>query len=205
VRYLLFLSILTLSAAPAADRVSLRGKVTDNRGNPLADATVMIYHAGVKVGYSTYCPSCYVDCGKRAVTDRTGAYAIAGLDSDLVFELAVIHDGHTAAFVKKVDPSSGPAPVAVLAPRTPVDDPARVFRGRVVDPAGQPLRLAVVEPFALEAEWRGLGAASMYGTIDGLEPMTITNANGEFELAYKEKALAMLVWVLRLERRLIPR
>src|SRR5262249_40786031 len=130
VRYLLFLSILTVSAAAAADRVSLSGKVMDNQGNPLADATVMIYHAGVKVGYSTYCPSCYVDCGKRAVTDRAGTYKIAGLDPDLVFELAVIHDGHTATFVKKVDPSAGPAPVAVLAPRASVDEPERVFRGR---------------------------------------------------------------------------
>ena len=95
-RCLLLLSILTVSAASSADRVSLRGKVTDNQGNPLADATVMIYHAGVKVGYSTYCPSCYVDCGKRAVTDHAGAYTIASLDPDLVFELAVIHDGHMA-------------------------------------------------------------------------------------------------------------
>ncbi len=194
-RYLLLLSILTASAASAADRVSLQGKVTDRQGKPLADATVMIYHAGVKVGYSTYCPSCYVDCGKRAVTDRAGAYTIAALDPDLIFELAVIHDGHMAAFVKRVDPSAGPAPVAMLAPRTPVDDPARVFRGRVVDPGGRPLRLAVVEPFALEAEWEGRGAVSMYGTIDGLEPMTISNANGEFELAYKQKAIAMLAWV----------
>ncbi|HEV3202107.1 MAG TPA: hypothetical protein VGZ73_29615 [Bryobacteraceae bacterium] len=37
--------------------------------------------------------------------------------------------------------------------------------------------------------------ASMYGTIDELEPMTISNANGEFELAYKQKAIAMLTWV----------
>jgi hypothetical protein len=195
VRCLLLLSILTVSAASAADRVTLRGKVTDNQGNPLADATVMIYHAGVKVGYSTYCPSCYVDCGKRAVTDRAGAYTIAGLDPDLVFELAVIHDGHVAAFVKKVDPSAIPVPVAVLAPRTRVDDPARVFRGRVVDPGGRPLRLAVIKPFALEADWRGRGPASMYGTIDGLEPMTISKADGEFELAYKHKAIAMLAWV----------
>jgi len=194
-RYLLLLSILTVSAASAADRVSLRGKVTDNQGNPLADATVMIYHAGVKVGYSTYCPGCYVDCGKRAVTDRAGAYTIAGLGPDLLFELAVIHVGHMAVFVKKVDPSAGPAPVAVLAPRKPVDDPSRVFRGRVVDPGGRPLRLAVIEPFALEADLGGRGPVSTYGPIDGLEPMTISNPNGEFELAYKQKAIAMLAWV----------
>ena len=52
-----------------------------------------------------------------------------------------------------------------------MDDPARVFRGRVVDAEGTPLRLAVIEPFALEADWRGRGAASTYGAIDGLEAM----------------------------------
>jgi Carboxypeptidase regulatory-like domain len=194
-RYLLLLSILTVSAAPAADRATLSGTVTDNQGKPLADATVMIYHAGVKVGYSTYCPSCYVDCGKRAVTDRAGSYTIAGLDPELVFELAVVHDGHTATFVKKVDPSAGRAPTAVLVPRAAVDDPARLFRGRVLDAGGRPLRLAVIEPFAIEADIEGRGPGSMYGTIDGLEPMTLTNGSGEFELAYKQKAIALLAWV----------
>jgi hypothetical protein len=32
----------------------------------------------------------------------------------------------------------------------------------------------------------GRGPASVYGTIDGLEPMTLTNAKGEFELACKQ-------------------
>jgi hypothetical protein len=37
-------------------------------------------NAGVKVGDSTSCPSCYADCGKRAITDHAGAYTIASLD-----------------------------------------------------------------------------------------------------------------------------
>jgi hypothetical protein len=192
---LILLSVLISPTASAADHVTLRGRVTDNLGNPLADATVVIYHAGVRVGYSTYCPSCYVDCGKRAVTDGAGAYTIAGLSPDLVFELAVIHDGYTASFAKKVDPAAGAAPAVALFPRAPVSDPARVFRGRVVDPGGQPLRLAVIEPFALEADMDDHGPASMYGTIDGLEPMTLSNASGEFDLAYKRNAIAMLAWV----------
>jgi hypothetical protein len=87
---------------------------------------VTVYHAGVKTGYSTYCPSCYRDCGKRTATDRTGSFTIKNLDSDLWFELLVVRDG-TAAFVEKVDPSRGPANVAGLAPRTPVDDPVALF------------------------------------------------------------------------------
>jgi hypothetical protein len=60
----------SLSAAPA-NRTFRRA--TDSSGKVLEDATAMVYQAGVKKGYSTFCPSCYVDCGKRAITDRTGA------------------------------------------------------------------------------------------------------------------------------------
>jgi protocatechuate 3,4-dioxygenase beta subunit len=80
---------VSLTISLAADRVTLTGKVTDSSGKPLEDATVMIYHAGVKKGYSTFCPSCYVDCGKRAVTDQTGSFTIPKLDPDLRFELLV--------------------------------------------------------------------------------------------------------------------
>ncbi|MGD0200718.1 MAG: carboxypeptidase-like regulatory domain-containing protein [Bryobacteraceae bacterium] len=190
--------IVTASVSFAADRVTLTGRVTDNLGKPLEDATVMIYHAGVKKGYSTNCPSCYVDCGKRTVTDRTGSFTIKGLAPDLWFELLVIRDGYTATFVKKVDPSRGPAETVALAPRAAVDDPGRVVRGRVVDPHGQPLRAAVVVPEGVATVLEGHGLASLYGEIEGLEPMAVTNPRGEFELAYSKKATGMM---LRVEAR----
>jgi hypothetical protein len=174
----------------AAERPTLSGKVTDSHGKPLENATVMIYHAGVKKGYSTFCPSCYVDCGKRAVTDRSGGFTIANLDPDLWFELLVIRDGYTATFVNKVDPSQGPAATAVLATRTAVDDPDRIVRGRVVDPQGHPVRAAVVMP-----EGVNTSQGSMYGTIEGLEPIAVTNAQGEFELAHSQKATGMVLEV----------
>lgn len=191
------LLIATLVLAPAsfsADRVTLTGKVTDKLGKPLEDATVMVYHAGVKKGYSTFCPSCYVDCGKRTLTDRTGAFTIKSLDPDLLFELLVIRDGYTATFVKKVDPSHGPAETATLAPRAAVDDPARIVRGRVVDSHGQPLRAAVVEPLGVD-EVSERGRMSRYGTIDGLDPVAVTNPQGEFELSYNKPAMGILVKV----------
>jgi len=198
-RLLLACLAFVAPVSPAAERVTLNGKVTDNLGKPLADATVMVYHAGVKKGYSVYCPSCYVDCGKRAVTDRAGAFTIAGLDPDLWFELLVVRDGYAPTFVTKVDPSRGPAETAVLKPRAAVDDPRRVVRGRVVDAHGQPLRAAVVEPEGISlADWNGHGPVSRYGTLDGLEPVAVTNANGEFELANSGKATGML---LRVEAR----
>src|SRR5215831_14440944 len=89
-----FLAATALSSA--AEGANFYGKVTDSQGRPLENATVMIFHAGVKNGYSTFCPSCYLDCGKRAVTDRSGVFHFQNLDPDLWFELLVIHDGYTA-------------------------------------------------------------------------------------------------------------
>jgi len=187
----LLIAILTVTAslsAAAAGRVTLSGKVTDSSGKLLENATVMIYEAGVKKGYSTFCPSCYVDCGKRAITDRAGTFTFTSLDPDLWFKLLVIRDGYTATFVNKVDPAQQPVATAALARRAPVDDPGRLVRGRVVDPSGRPLRAAVVMP-------KGVSTAqgSMYGTIDGLEPIAVTNERGEFELAYSEKSTGMLL------------
>ena len=173
-------------------------KVTDSSGKPLDDATVMIYHAGVKKGYSTFCPSCYVDCGKRArqpicdgfiCTASRSSIRICGL------KLLVVRDGYTPKFVAKVDPSLGLAETAVLALRAPVDDPNRVALGRVVDSNGRPLRDAVVRPIGVATILEGNGPTSMYGTIPGLEPVAVTNPKGEFELAYGKNASGMLVKV----------
>ena len=166
----------------AVDTATLTGKVTDAAGKPLAHATVIVYHAGVKQGYSTFCPSCYADCGKRAVTDASGAFTIKGLNRYLWFELLAVHDGYTPRFVEKVDPLKGEA-TAALSARTPVDDPSRVARGRVVDTHGAQMRDAVVTP---QGVLRARDSSSIYGTAPGLDPIAVTNEKGEFEIAYAE-------------------
>ena len=47
---------LTVVAVTAQERTSLRCRVTDSGGNTVANATVMVYEAGVRKGYSAYCP-----------------------------------------------------------------------------------------------------------------------------------------------------
>ncbi|HMD70356.1 MAG TPA: hypothetical protein VKF41_03390 [Bryobacteraceae bacterium] len=186
-------TVLLASAvsAVAADRLPLTGKVTDSSGKPLEHATAMVYAAAVKVGSSIFCPTCYPDCGKRAFTDAAGAFTIPNLDPNLRFELLAIHDGYTPAFVSKVDPAQGPAKTAALAPRAPVEDPARVARGRVVDGHGLPVRDAVVEPWGVCAQ----GGCLYIPPIEGLEPMAVTNQKGEFELANAAPAMGMVVLV----------
>jgi uncharacterized GH25 family protein len=174
----------------AAERAIVTGKVTDAAGKPLEHATVMVYHAGVKKGYSIFCPSCYTDCGKRTLTDANGAFTIDGLNPDLWFELLVVRDGYTPAFIEKVDPLKGPAATAALAVLTPVDDPSRMVLGRVVDAHGTPVRDAVVTPDGILIVRRG---GTIYGTFRGL--VAVTNERGEFEIAYSEPAVKMLLMV----------
>jgi hypothetical protein len=185
----------SLSISFAVDRATLTGKVTDSSGKPLEDATVMIYHAGVKEGYSTLCPSCYSDCGKRAATDASGSFTIPKLDPDLQFELLVVRDGYPPKFVGNVDPSLGPAETAAIKLRARVHDPSRVVvLGRVVDSNGLPLRYAVVVP-------RGV-ATTQEGRIpvfNGTTPYRASNSpqlptrKGNFELAFRGETSRVLV------------
>src|ERR1700690_1564691 len=122
-----------------ANGVGLKGKVTDATGKPIEHATVMVYHAGVKHGYSTFCPSCYADCGKRSFTDATGTYTFTNLNADLWFELVVVHDGFAPVFISRVDPSSGAPNSVVLNARPKVDNSKQTVLGRVVDQRGNPL------------------------------------------------------------------
>lgn len=187
---------LSLAAVLAcgADRATITGRIVDAGGRPVEHATVLVWTAGVKVGYSAYCPSCYPDCGKRAETGLDGAYTVTGLDPALRFNLMVVRDGYSPLFLERIDPSHGPASQGVLTSRVTVSDVARVVRGRVVDSDGEPQRNALVTPIGVDEG----GAGSTYGQVEGLEQAAATNAKGEFELAYSKPATAML---LRVEAR----
>src|SRR5215471_19740222 len=100
-------SVVSCARSFPDERVNLTGQVIDSGGKPIEHATVMVYHAGVKKGYSTYCPSCYADCGKGTITDNHGMFTFKGLSADLWFQLLVASEGYEPAFINKVDPLSG--------------------------------------------------------------------------------------------------
>ncbi len=178
--FLVLLSAATLSAEP----VNISGKVTDASGKPLDHAAVMVHSAHVRTGYSVYCPTCWVDCGKHTFTDSAGSFSLAGLSPDLIFDLLVVKDGYTAKFVNKVDPVKGPAETAALPVRKPPANPAQYVRGRVVDKHGDPVPDAVVEQQGVVL----LGGGMSFGLRDWIDPLAVTNEKGEFELAYAEPA-----------------
>jgi len=176
--------------ALAAQRVAAVGKVLDADGKPIEHAAVLVYSAGVKKGFSIFCPTCYVDCGKRTFTDSDGKFTIPGLNSDLFFNLLVVREGYSAKFVSKVDPEKGPAETAVMKKRLPPENPSQIIRGRVLDPKGEPVRDALVEQGGAILE-RG----TAFGNGGWTDPMAVTNESGDFEIAYSKPLVAAIVQV----------
>lgn len=193
-RQKLGLCVFLVCGLAGAERPALTGSVTDSAGNPLSHATVMVYQARVKQGYSTVCPTCYRDCGKRTLTRSDGAFEIAGVSPELLFDLLVAHEGYNPALLQNVDPAKG-AIKAPLTPRRAIADPTRIVRGAVVDARGQPVRDALVQPQGIQGKMPNGRRGSAYGALPGLEPLAVTNHKGEFELRYTEPFEAMAVKV----------
>ncbi len=190
-KWLIIALLCTTSVCFAADsRSVLSGKIVDSDGKPLSHATVAVYHAGVKVGYSIFCPSCYRDCGKRVTTNQNGGFSVQGLAPDLWFTLLAVHEGYVPTLSEKLDPAKSSAVSIVLTPHGAPSTNSSIVRGHVTDSAGDPIHDAIIEPLGLI-----LGQSSTYGTVDGLDPLAVTNAKGNFELSYKGKSPAILVEV----------
>ena len=190
----IFLASLS-GACLAQERATITGSVMDDNGKPVEHATVMVYKAGVKKGYSIYCPTCYPDCGKRTATDAAGKFTISGLNPELSFTLLVAREGYAAAYVTKVDPAKGPAGPAVMKLRAPVADVSQVVRGHVVDRHGRPLRDAVVEEEGARCMGPGGRIDGVYGPIGWIDEFVVTNDNGDFEIAYEKPAVQMFLRV----------
>ncbi len=201
--FLLGWSLLASTGGSLPDRQTLHGMVVDEGGKPVNDATVLIFHAGPKHGYSVYCPSCYVDCGKRAITPADGSFRIENLDPSLNFELLVVREGFEPSVTKKVDPKATlPARVVLQARASRVRDPRGLVRGYVTDEQGLPLPdvLVSVEGLSVMAESQLPSGKqeeeSIYtfgGTKKGLENIAVSNRRGEFEVSYNQPAMAMLL------------
>ena len=187
---LVFLQLVSVVSV-GAPGLTVTGRVVDSSGRSIPDATVMVYHAGVLNGYSTFCPSCYRDCGKRTTTNSAGNYVISKLDSGLWFDLLVVRDGYTPEIIKVKDPSVGTVPLTTLKARLAAPDPSRVAKGHVVDMDGRAVPGAVVTTVGVEENHLRIEI----GTISGLDPLAVTNQSGDFEVFYEKPAKRMLVTV----------
>lgn len=189
----ILIALVVSYAGLAADqRASIDGTVVDTAGKPVEHATVLLYHAGVKQGYSTFCPSCYADCGKHAVTNSEGAFHFQGLSPDLWFELLVVRGG-SVPVAKKVDPAKGQAPAITLKSRGDLSG-LSVLRGHVADTHGRPVRDVIVQPQGI-ATTRNGQPMYMYEPLDGVDPFAVTNEKGDFDVASVQPASRMALLV----------
>lgn len=172
--------LLVLFSSLDALATDLTGTIADSGGKPIRDAHVSIYMAFPRTGVSAICPSCYRDCGKSVKTDARGTFRVAALDESLLFRVLAVADGYEPAFANGVDAAKGPLTIQ-LKPRAAADRELLV-RGRVVDPKGKPIAGATVEFHALR-----LGNRSSNVKIPGVDPLSITDARGEFVLKVPER------------------
>jgi hypothetical protein len=201
VRWAALAVILIAAAAMVAwtgvlsKKVDLTGTVF-TRGDqgqrvPVA-ATVFIATAAPKTGTSTFCPSCYADCSKHARTDAKGGFKIKKLDPQLTFQILVAAKGYKPKYVAKVDPAKGKLVKVELEPSdSAAAAPESSMRGRVVNAKGRPIEGAVVEMQGLETKDGG----GRWGGLSGVDPLAVTDENGEFLITAKEPFDMMTVKV----------
>ena len=167
-----------LAAVVDKSPANLSGVVKSSDGKPIKDALVSIYSAGVRVGYSPFCPTCYADCGKRVTTAADGAFTIEKLDPSLVFRVLVVAKGFEPKFVTNVDPVKAKQLEVSLKARPAVpDDRTLVVAGQVLSPGNTPLAGALVEPFGCKT-----GESRWWGSLPGVDPLAISDDNGHFEI-----------------------
>ena len=177
----IFIGLVGVGAAGASD---LSGRVVDFQNRPLAEATVFVNTAAPRQGVAVFCPSCYVDCGKRTTTDDDGRFTFSDLDPSLVFYLVATAEGHRARVSERIDPATDTAQIALEALPTDLP-PERVVRGRVIDERGKPVVGAQVNPYGCQTPHR-----RWWGSLPGVDSVSITNSNGEFIITSREPAEA---------------
>jgi len=162
-------------------RPDLVGQV--KAGENVPKASIFIFTAGPKVGTSTFCPSCYADCRKSAKSDAQGEFKIESLDPQLLFRILVVAKGYKPKFVAKVDPAVGPVKVELEAVEAREIAPEKSIQGKVVDAEGKPVVGAVVEAHGIRKK---NDAGSMWGQLPGVDPLAVTDDQGEFLLTSRD-------------------
>ena len=170
------ISSVTASDNPVGKpRPDLTGTVLAKDGSPV-QATVFIYTAGPKAGTSPFCPSCYADCQKSAKADEQGRFKIDSLNPQLVFWVLAVAKGFKQQFVGNVDPANGPITVKLDPMELTGAAPRQCLHGRVADAKGKPISGAVISAQGI----RGRNGSGRWGSLPGVDPLAVTDDNGEF-------------------------
>ncbi len=187
----LLLGLSSLAAWAGEQRPNITGTISDTAGKPVKDALVFVWTAGPRRGTSSYCPSCYPDCVKRATTAADGTFTIPSLDPELLFRLLVACPGYSAEFINKVDPSKGPASASLKPLDTSTLPPDHKLTGRVLDTDGDPVVGAVVH----FSSYRDKSGGGCGGACAGFAQLAVSDLQGRFTLPADRSFATMSVKV----------
>ena len=107
--------------------------------------------------------------------------------------------GYKPKFVPDVDPAKGPVNVELEPVNSPDATPDRSLQGRVADAKGKPIAGASVEMIGIESK----DGNGRWGMLEGVDPMAVTDVNGEFSITAQKPFDMMDVRVEA--RRLAPK
>jgi hypothetical protein len=166
---------LAIAAFVLASATSLTGRVIDQSDQPVAGAVVRVSTAKPRLGPQRTCPSCYLDCGKVAVTGDDGRFEIEGVSDKLLFGLAAGSLGFQGQLLENVDPLT--PDLSLRLTRLKVMDPDQMLTGRVVDSRGAPVSGVTITTGPVFYQSGAVG-----GTNQNITPATVTDAEGNFTI-----------------------
>jgi len=120
-----------------------------------------------------------------------GEFVLEDLDPNLLFRLLVAVPGYVPRYSDGwLDPLDGAVELELEARDLDALPPESILRGRVVDPHGRPVSGAVLAP-----RGKKLGRGTLFGGIDDVDTLAITDRDGSFALACSEPGSTLLLEV----------
>ncbi len=159
---------------------SFSGTIVDQDGKPISGAVVQVYTGVPKDGPALLCPSCYPDCGKQSTTKSDGTFLIDGIATANRFTLVVGATGYCGTVTGKNDPSST-EPLSIQLKKHGNVPEEQIVRGKVVDLEGKP-----AAGTHIEVRHYTKGNLTSGSVSKMMDPLTITDNQGEFRLTTKE-------------------
>lgn len=158
---------------PIASATDLRGTLTDETANPLANATVYIYWLAPQQGPLNL-PPVYADWGKKALTDASGKFVIENVEPGMAYSLVVVADGYAPSQIERLDINSEVDAKLIQMPQQRAEK-EHAIAGRVLDEKGEPIWGAEVRSVGIRT-----GNYTGSGQMEGVDRLTVTNPKGEF-------------------------
>jgi hypothetical protein len=165
-------------SSPTNASLNLVGVVSTLTGTPITNASIFIFTAGPRQGAGVVCPGCYADCQKSTKSDSAGKFLIGSVSPTLVFQVLVVAPGFAPTFFNKVDPLNGPLAAKLDTRVTTNIPPSQIIFGRVTNTNKEPLVNAVVS-----VNVTTIGNTMWGYPPKGVDPLAITDTNGEFAIS----------------------